>query len=135
MTMTKTLTIILLSTALASSASAKPPLRDVAAIDNALFDLGVANLIRENCNSISARLLRAYRFVNGLERKALEMGYTQGEIDAYVDSDAEKNRLRARAARYFAQIGADPNQPDGLCALGRAEIDKSSRIGSFLRAQ
>ena len=40
-------------------AQAKPPLREVAAIDDALFDLGIADRIRKNCPTISARMLKA----------------------------------------------------------------------------
>ncbi|MGC1505177.1 MAG: DUF5333 domain-containing protein [Sulfitobacter sp.] len=120
---------------LAAPAMAKSPLREVAAIDDALFDLGIADRIRKNCPNISARMLRAIGYVRNLEKKARDMGYTQAEIDAYTDSDAEKNRLRAKAAVFFRARGVDTSDPQSYCAVGLQEIQKSSRIGSLLRAK
>ena len=120
---------------LTGAADAKPPLRDVAEIDGALFDLGVADRIRKNCPTISARMLRAISYVHDLEQRARALGYTSEEIDAYTDSDAEKDRMKARAKVFFAQRGVDTSDPQSYCALGRAEIQKSSRIGSLLRAK
>ena len=120
---------------LATPVLAKPPLRDVAAIDDALFDLGIADRIRKNCPTISARMFKAVRYVNRLEAKARELGYSDAEIEAYTDSDAEKDRLRAKAATFFAARGVDPARPESYCAVGLEEIQKSSRIGSLLRAK
>ncbi|MEW9919164.1 DUF5333 domain-containing protein [Marimonas sp. MJW-29] len=120
---------------LASTAEAKPPLREVSAIDDALFDLGVADRIRKQCPSIDARMLRALRYISDLERQAKAMGYTDEEISAYIDSDAEKDRMKARGAAFFAQRGVDTSDPQSYCALGLEEIQKSSRIGSLLRAK
>ncbi|MFK7838171.1 MAG: DUF5333 domain-containing protein [Sulfitobacter sp.] len=116
-------------------ALAKPPLRDVAAIDDALFDLGIANIVRKECPTIKARMIKAVRYVKGLERKARDLGYSEDEIEAYIDSDAEKNRLRAKAATFFEAKGVDTSSPQSYCALGLQEIQKSSRIGSLLRAK
>ena len=114
---------------------AKPPLREVAAIDDALFDLGLADMIRKNCPTIGARMFKAIGYVRSLEKKAKAMGYSDAEIDAYTDSDTEKNRLRAKAATFFRARGVDTSDPQSYCALGRQEIQKSSRIGSLLRAK
>ena len=120
---------------LAAPAHAKPPLREVAAIDDALLDLGIADRIRKNCPSISARMFRAIGYVNDLQAKARSMGYTDAEIEAYTESDAEKDRMKARGAAFFRARGVDTSDPESYCALGRAEIQKSSRIGSLLRAK
>lgn len=120
---------------LATSVAAKPPLRDVPEIDDALLDLGIADLIRKNCPDISARLFKAVRYLRNLEAQAKAMGYTEAEIDAYTDSDAEKDRMRARGAAFFEARGVDTSDPQSYCALGLEEIQKSSRIGSLLRAK
>lgn len=132
----RTAMIALLCTSLAAtSAVAKPHLRNVAEIDDALLDLGIANIIRKQCPSISARMLRAVSYVRNLEKRAKALGYTDAEIKAYTDSDAEKARMRKRGAKYFAAKGVDTSNPESYCALGRAEIEKSSRIGSLLKAR
>ena len=120
---------------LATPLMAKPPLRDVAAIDDALFDLGIADRIRKSCPTINARMFRAIGYVRKLEKKARAMGYSQAEIDAYTDSEIEKNRLRAKAVTFFRARGVDTSDAQSYCALGLEEIQKSSRIGSLLRAK
>mgnify|MGYP003134188608 CR=1 FL=1 len=120
---------------LAAPVAAKPPLRDVPAIDDALLDLGIADRIRKNCPDISARMLTAIGYLYGLKDKARDLGYSDAEIEAYVDSDAEKARMKARGAAFFKARGVDTSDPQSYCALGRAEIQKSSRIGSLLKAK
>ena len=114
---------------------AKPPLRDVPEIDGALLDLGIADRIRKECPNINARLFRAVKYVRGLEKKARSLGYSDAEIEAYTDSDAEKARMRALGATFFAARGVDTSDPQSYCALGNEEIQKGSRIGSLLKAK
>ena len=136
MSLARTLTSALLAaTLLTGAVEAKTPLRDVAEIDDALFDLGIADMIRKNCPTISARMLKAIGYVSGLEQRARALGYTDDEIDAYVDSKAEKDRMRAKAAAFFAARGVDTSDPQSYCAVGLEEIQKPSRIGSLLRAK
>ncbi len=115
-------------------ALAKPPLRDVKPIDDGLFAIGLADQIRKNCPQISARLLTALSALQKLNQTAKEMGYTQAEIDAHVGSDAEKDRLRARAAQYMASKDLKVDQA-GYCALGQEEIARNSTVGVLLRAE
>ncbi len=129
--LTTALTIAVLATPLA----AKPPLRDVPQIDDALLDLGIADIIRKECPTISARMIKAIAYLRNLNNKARQMGYSAAEIEAYTDSDAEKDRMRARGAAFFKAKGVDTSDPQSYCALGNAEIQKGSRIGSLLRAK
>ena len=87
---------------LTGAADAKPPLRDVAEIDGALFDLGVADRIRKNCPTISARMLRAISYVHDLEQRARALGYTSEEIDAYMRGWATSSHLVS--AQLFAAL-------------------------------
>ncbi|EEE37271.1 hypothetical protein RKLH11_1107 [Rhodobacteraceae bacterium KLH11] len=115
-------------------AEAKPPLRDVKEIDNELYYIAIANEISEYCPSISGRRLKAIGVMWGLRSKANEMGYSDTEIRAYVDSDAEKDRMRAKGEAYLAQNGVSYDKPKTFCTLGRKEIDRNSAIGVYLRA-
>ncbi|TMM54943.1 DUF5333 domain-containing protein [Sulfitobacter sabulilitoris] len=126
---------ILACATLPALAAAKPPLRDVPQVDNGLFAVAVANEIRKTCPDISARMFTAWRFAQSLEAKAKAMGYTDAEIEAHLDSDAEKARMKARGAAYFKANGVSRGDPQGMCALGRAEIQKSSQIGALLKAK
>ena len=74
-------------------------------------------------------------FLNNVKQTAKSLGYSDAEIDAYRKSDSNKARMKARGAAYLQANGVDTSDPESYCALGRAEIQKSSRIGSLLRAK
>ena len=118
---------------IATVAIAKPALRDVPSVDGALLAVGLADEIRKQCPNISARYIKALRFVNGVRDKALNMGYPDAEIDAYRKSGAEKSRLKAEGKSYLAANGVQVGNPQSYCTLGRTEIEKSSQIGALLR--
>lgn len=117
----------------ASPVLAKPHLREVGAIDDTLLAVGLADEIRKECANISPRYIKALRLVSGLRDKARDMGYSDAEIDAYRKSDVEKSRLKAEGKTYLTSNGVILGEPETYCALGRAEIEKSSQIGALLR--
>lgn len=127
--------VVAASVCLSGTAMAKTPLREVAEVDDGLFVVAVANEIRKQCNSISARMFRAYSYMNGLERRARNLGYSQTEIDAYVKSPEEKARMRARGEAYLKANGVSYADPETFCTLGRTEIAKGTQIGQLLRAK
>ncbi len=115
-------------------AEAKPPLRDVKEIDNELYYIAIANEISEYCPSIGGRRLKAIGVMWDLRSKANKLGYSDKEIRAYVDSDAEKDRMRAKGEAYLTQNGVSYENPNSFCTLGRKEIERNSAIGVYLRA-
>lgn len=117
------------------SVQAKPPLREVSEIDNELYFIAIANEIAEVCDSINGRRMKAIGVMWGLRSKANKLGYSDDEIRTYVESDTEKDRMRAKGEAYLAANGAKYGQPETFCALGRAEINKNSAIGVYLRAK
>ncbi len=112
---------------------AKPALRDVAEIDDALMAVAIADELRKDCDGISARMLRALSRLEGLKGRARDLGYTKEEVKAYVTSDAEKQRMRAKATAWLAKQGVDPTDSVGFCAFGRDQIKAKTAIGSLLR--
>ncbi|WP_367646337.1 DUF5333 domain-containing protein [Ruegeria arenilitoris] len=122
------------ATALPVSADAKPPLREVKEIDNELYYIAIANEISEYCPSISGRRMKAIGVMWSLRSKANSLGYSDGEIRAYVESDSEKARMRAKGEKYLAQNGVSYGKAETFCALGRKEIERNSAIGVYLRA-
>lgn len=133
MTFTKPLALIALL-AVPAMAEAKPPLRDVKEIDDELYYIAIANEISDYCPSISGRRLKAIGVMWDLRSKANKLGYSDQEIRAYVESDAEKDRMRAKGEAYLAQHGVSYENPNSFCTLGRAEIERNSAIGVYLRA-
>lgn len=118
--------------ATASAAQSKPALRDVPQIDEGLFTVGLADQIRKNCPDISARMFRALAYLTDLKHTARDLGYTRAEVEAHLDSDVEKDRLRARAGAYFDERGLAKDAA-GYCALGAQEIKDETAVGRLLR--
>jgi hypothetical protein len=116
------------------SVSAQSGIRNEPVLDNGLFTVGLAHEIRSNCPQISARLLRGFSALRNLERTARDLGYSEDEMRRHLKSDAEKQRLRARAAEYMDARGFGQDQ-EGYCALGRSEIAQDSDIGALLRLE
>lgn len=123
---------VALSMALAAPTGAQVPLRDNAAINDRLLVVGLANEIRKRCGSISGRLLKGVSTLRAIHRDAQRQGYTKDQIEAYVDSDAEKARMKARGRVWLAQRGASPEKPETMCRVGREEIAGSTAIGRLL---
>lgn len=119
----------------ATAAQAKPPLRDVPEIENTLFVVAVANEVGKKCDSIRGRRLKGFNMLMRLRTQANKLGYSDAEIRAYVESDSEKDRMRAKGYKYLAANGVEPDAPETFCAFGRAEIANSSAIGALLKAR
>lgn len=116
-------------------AAAKTPLRDVAEIENPLFAVAVAKEVADHCESIGARYLKGLGELRRLQARANELGYSDKEIRAHVESKTEKARMRTKGERLLAQNGVSYDQPETFCAYGRAEIENNSAIGVLLRAK
>ena len=120
---------------LAAAAQDKPSLRDVPEIENVIFAAAIGYEISEICPTISARRLKAIGRAWQLRSRANALGYSDSEIKAYVESDVEKARMRAKGEAYLKSKGAVYGQPETFCVVGRAEIEKNSAVGALLRAK
>ncbi|MCF6231832.1 MAG: DUF5333 domain-containing protein [Rhodobacteraceae bacterium] len=127
--------VIILSLALPANAYAKPSLRDVPEIENIIFAAALAHEVSGRCPSIQARKIKALRMAWTLKARANELGYSDAEIKAYVKSDGEKARMRAKGERFLRANGVDYANPESFCTYGHAEISKSSAVGALLRAK
>lgn len=133
--MLKPLALIATLLLLPAGAQAKPPLREVKEIDNELLYIGIANEISKFCKDIKGRRMKAIGVMWRLRSKANKLGYSDDEIRSYVESDAEKARMRKRGEAYLARHGVSYGKPETFCAFGRAEIERNSAIGVYLRAK
>ncbi|MBZ8119638.1 DUF5333 domain-containing protein [Roseovarius sp. LXJ103] len=110
-------------------------LDEEADINAGLMAVAAADKIRRECSAISGRLWVARSYTRALADMAKDRGYSQAEIDAYVNDRAEKAKMRERRNAYFKSKGASNLDPESLCTLGRAEIAGQTQIGSFLKAK
>lgn len=116
----------------AGNLSAQSALRDVAEIREGLIVVGSAYELSEKCGSISARTIRGAIYLNALRNRAIALGFTQAQVDAYTDDNVEKARLEGIARARLAEKGVVPGQEATYCAVGRAEIAAGSAIGRLL---
>lgn len=122
--------ILALTLGLATPALALPPLSQNAYINDRLIQARVADRIRKECDDIAARFAYAYSQARALKRYALDLGYSDAEIDAFLGSKPDKDRVKAAAEAYLAANGATDEA--GFCALGRREIAAGTVAGSLI---
>ena len=135
MTRAQIAAIALLTAATPMTANAKAPLRNVPEIENPLFAVAVAKEVAEYCDSIGARYMKGLGELRRLRARANQLGYTDAEIRAYIESDTEKARMRAKGEQLLKTGGVSYEKPETFCAFGRAEIKNNSAIGVLLRAK
>lgn len=119
---------------LTAPAMAKVPLEDNQHITDSLMAGRVADVIRSTCPSISARMVTAYAKLEDLKKYAVDQGYTEAEVKAFLKDKSQKDRIKALAADYLAKAGAVEGDVESYCVAGRAEIDKGTLAGSMLRS-
>lgn len=120
---------------LSQPAPADTGLSQEADINQGLVIMAAADKIRRSCKTIGGQLFRAQRYASSLKQIARSRGYSDQEIDAYLDSKAERAKVRAQRNVYFQNQGASNLDHASLCVLGHAEIARKSQIGYLLRAR
>ena len=126
----RSLLLAALATTLALPASAA--LRDERGIGEGLITVGIAYEISEVCPTIDARRLRGLNYLLSLRSAARNLGYSAAEVEAYIDDDAEKDRLEAIARQRLSRMGARKGDVRAHCTVGRQEVAKDSQIGRLL---
>ena len=112
---------------------AKPALKEVRDVSEGIITVGMAYEISQQCEAISARLIRGLAALNDIKAKARDLGYSDEEIEAYVDDRSEKARLEAIAHARLEALGAVKGEPESYCSVGSAEMAKGSQIGRLIR--
>lgn len=118
---------------IAAPAFALEPINTEKYINHMLLQGFIADRIDDNCDSISARTLRALSKLNTLKNYALEKGYSRAEVKAFVTSKTEKARAKAEAAAWLKAQGAVEGDQASYCRIGQDEIARDSLIGQLLR--
>ncbi len=113
--------------------SAQTALKDVAKVRDGIIFVGMAYEISEKCDDISARFFRGLNYLQSLRSHARDLGYSEAEIEAYINDDAEKDRLEAIARAQLASLGVDTEDEATYCAVGRAQMAANTRVGWLLR--
>lgn len=119
--------------ALAGALSAQSSLKDEPSVRDGIIFVGMAYEISQRCDTIDARIFRGIGYLQTLKRRARDLGYSDAEIEAYVNDDAEERRLTEVARGQLALLGVDTDENDSYCAVGRAQIAAGTRVGWLLR--
>lgn len=132
----KALTAVAIAlTALAAPAAALEPLAQEKYINDRLIAARIADRVRKTCPSIDGRVFYAFGEARKLQSYARKKGYSDAQIDAFLDDKQEKKRIYAVAEDYLTRNGAKKGDAESFCAIGRAEIEKNTIIGSLLVAK
>lgn len=134
MRMITTAILALTLTAFAAQ-DARAGLRDEGDITAGLLAIAAADKIRRSCDEVTGRLWVARTYLNGLKDIAAARGYSDAEIDSYVNSSANKAEMRKMRNAYFKSKGASNLDHASLCRLAREEIAAKTQIGAFLRVK
>ena len=118
---------------MATGAKAAPPISENAYINDRLFAAAVGDEIRKNCPDISARMVYVLVQLQRLKSYGRSQGYTDEEMEAYVEDKGAQNAMRARRDAYLKSAGVTKGDAASYCRLGRREIDGGTLIGSLLR--
>ncbi|WP_325168777.1 DUF5333 domain-containing protein [Paracoccus caeni] len=111
------------------------PLAQEKYINDRLIAARIADRIRRECPSYNARMIYAYGQARALKRYALEQGYSNAQIDTFLDDRAERRRIYAVAEQYLTSKGAKEGDAQSFCAVGQQEFANNSYIATFLVAR
>ncbi|MDB6176122.1 DUF5333 domain-containing protein [Paracoccus sp. Z330] len=118
-----------------SPAQALEPLSNQCYINDRLIAARIADRIRRECPSIDARMVYAFMQARELKKYARNQGYSEAQIDAFLDSKPDKKRIYAAADDYMARNGVKSGDAESYCRLGRDEIARKTVTGSLLSAK
>ena len=109
-------------------------LRDNPDIYNGLFTAALIKHVTDTCPAIRppGRLARVGYFLS-LYNRARGMGFDRSQIEAFVEDDAEQERMRGLVATHLRSAGVDPSSETEICAYARSEMAAGSALGRQLR--
>ncbi len=123
--------VVLGLTMAATTATANPA--NVERVTEGLIAAGMAVELGDNCNGVSVRMIRGLNFLQGLKSHLKDLGYSNAEIDAFVDSRSEKARLETMARQRLNGLGVRTDDPASYCTVARAQITQGTQVGQLLR--
>jgi len=126
-----TFAALALATALAGQASANPA--NVERVTEGLITAGMAVELDDMCEDVRVRMIRGLNFLQGLRSHLQDLGYSNAEIDAYIDNKAEKDRLEGIARQRLAALGVKTGDSATYCTVARAQIEQDTAVGRLLR--
>lgn len=129
----KLISAVIGATLLASvPAAALEPLSQEKYVNDRLIAARIADRIRRECPGYSARMVYAYGQARALKSYARNKGYSEAQIDEFLDSREDKRRIYAVAEDYLTRSGAVKGDAQSFCRVGAQEFANNSYIATFL---
>ena len=126
-------TIALAAALCALTTPALADLSGEADIRERLLVVGEAEALVKGCGPVRERRAAGIQYLWATANMALARGYSRAEIEAYVEDDSEKERLRAIARQRVAAKGAVAGDEASHCRLAQVEMARGSAVGRLLR--
>lgn len=121
--------------AVGSPAAALEPLSQEKYINDRLIAARIADRIRRECPGYNARMVYAWNQARALKSYARNKGYSEAQIETFLDSKEDKRRIYAVAEDYLTRQGAREGDPQSFCRVGQQEFANNSYIATFLVAR
>lgn len=116
-------------------AAQQVPLSQEKYVNDRLIAARIADRIRRECPSYNARMVYAYGQARALKSYARNQGYSESQIEAFLDSKEDKRRIYGVAEDYLTRRGAVKGDAQSFCRVGAQEFANNSYIATFLVAR
>lgn len=124
------LALSLFATAL--MAEDKVPLPQEQHINEQLIAGAAGDILRNTCPTLSARMFVVWGKLYDLRQYAIDKGYTEDEVKAFLKDKDQKARVKTEAMKYLAAAGVVEGDVESYCQAGRDEIARGTLLGSLL---
>lgn len=102
-------------------------------VNDGLVMVAIGRRIVRGCDAIQPNRLRAFFFANGLKQRARALGFSDAQITAFIEDEAEKARIDALSDAWLKARRTHKTDAPGLCRVGAEEIARGSQLGRMLR--
>lgn len=128
--------VLLLTLALATPALAdtKTPLPEEQHINEQLIAAQAGEILRNSCPTLVARMFVVWDKAFMLRQYAIDRGYNEVEVKAFLKDPVQKARVLKAAQDYLALAGVKTGDVPSYCAAGIAEIAKGTLLGQIIRS-
>lgn len=124
--------MILAFSAFGTMASAQTTFLSVPELSQPLIEGRAADIVRKGCPAYKPNLVRALREIRGLERRAMELGFSKAEIQSTINDRASKDQVTAAAQKILRDLGHTGDQAS-LCAAGDRLVQTSAVARRLIR--
>jgi hypothetical protein len=115
-----------------ASGDEKVPLPEESHINEQLIAGAAGDILRNTCPQASARMFVVWDKLFMLRQYALDKGYTEDEVKAFLKDHAQKARVKAAAEAYLEAAGAKPGDVASFCQVARDEVAKDTLLGQII---